>query len=202
MPRSCQSRAMLVAARNSQDFARCARATVSARSKYASACDEPSCGNFSAISPAIRLISASYHRSFVVSTALIASEMPRQASSNWPSSAWVLDKCDKKIGKYTLDPVDRYMAIPGVIIWIASEDLPDSANTQPFCIVPNAFHKAAPFSSANRTTSLDCSCAAAYFAQRTLVNDVWNCAYIKVPAWPSSRAFSSARSASASAVSG
>src|SRR5262245_10086774 len=76
------------------------------------------------------------------------------------------------------------MVIPEVIIWIASEALPDSANTQPFCIVPNAFHNAAPFSSANRTTSLDCAFAAAYFAQRTLVNDVWNCACIKGTAWP------------------
>src|SRR5262245_42689092 len=105
---------MLIAARNSQDFACCARATVSARSKYVSACDEPSCGNFSAISPAMRWISASYHRSFVVSTAVIASVMQRQASSNWSSSAWALDKCDKKIGKYSLDPVDRYMVIPEV----------------------------------------------------------------------------------------
>src|SRR5215471_16247992 len=66
---------MLIAARNSQDFACCARATVSARSKYAPACDEPSCGNFSAISPVTRWISASYQRSFVVSTAAIASPM-------------------------------------------------------------------------------------------------------------------------------
>src|SRR6516165_2319570 len=71
------------------------------------------------------------------------------------------------------------MVIPEVIIWIASAALPDCTNTQPLCIVPNAFHSAAPFSSANRTTSLDCAFAAAYFAQRTLVNDVWNCTYIK-----------------------
>src|SRR5215468_8639514 len=182
---------MLIAARNSQDFACCTRATVSARSKYAPACDEPSCGNLSAISPAMRWISASYQRSFVVSTAVIASVMQRQASSNWPSSAYAVDKCDQKIGKYTLDPVDRYMVIPEVIIWIASEALPDSANTQPVCIVHSAFQNGAPFSSANRTTSLDCAFAAAYFAQRTLVNDAWNCAYIKGTAWPLSRASSS-----------
>src|SRR6516162_7722275 len=140
----------------------------------------------------MRLISASYHRSFVVSTAIIASPMQRQASSNWPSSAWALDKCDKKNGKYTLDPVDRYVVIPKAINWIASDALPESANTQPFSIVPNAFHNAAPFSSASRTTSLDCSFAAVYFAQRILVNDVCNCAYIKVPAWSPSRASSSA----------
>src|SRR6516165_9861271 len=140
----------------------------------------------------MRLISASYHLSLVVFTAVSASPMQRQASSNWPSSAWALDKCDKQNGKYTLDPVDRYVVIPEVISWIASGALPDSPNTQPFSIVPNAFHNAAPFSSANRITSLDCAFAAEYFAQRILVNDVCNCAYIKVPAWPSSRAFSSA----------
>src|SRR3954453_16440086 len=150
----------------------------------------------------MRLTSASHHLSLAVSTAAIASPMQRQASSNWPSPAWALDKCDKKNGKYTLDPVDWYVVIPEVIIWIASEALPDSANTQPFCIVPRAFHNAAPFSSANRTTSLDCAFAAAYFVQRILVNDVCNCAYIKVPAWPLSRACSSASSASASAISG
>src|SRR5262249_26173241 len=145
-----------------------------------------------AISPFMRLISASHHRSLVVSTSVIASPMQRQASSNWPSSAWALDKCAKRNGKYTLEPVNRYVVIPEVIIWIAFEALPDSANTQPCSIVPNAFHNAAPFSSANRTTSLDCAFAAAYFAQRTLVNDVCNCAYIEVPAWPPSRASSSA----------
>src|SRR5262245_2845616 len=183
---------MLIAARNSQDFACCTRATASARSKFFSACDEPSFGNFSAISPLMRLISASNHRSFVVSTAVVASQMQRQASSNWPSSAWAQDKCDQKNGKYTLDPVDRYVVIAGAIISIASAALPDNASTQPFSIIPNAFHNAAPFSSASRTTSLDCAFAAAYFPERILVNDVCNCAYIKVPAWPSSRAFSSA----------
>jgi hypothetical protein len=37
LPWSCQRRAMLIAARNSQDIACCPRATASARSKYASA---------------------------------------------------------------------------------------------------------------------------------------------------------------------
>src|SRR5262249_1437586 len=94
------------------------------------------------------------------------------------------------------------MVIPEVIIWIASEALPDCANTQPLCIVPNAFQSAAPFSSANRITSLDCAFAAAYFAQRTLVNDVWNCAYINGTAWPLSRASSSTSSTSASLAAG
>ena len=40
-----------------------------------------------AISPAMRLASASHILSFVVSIAVITSPMHRQASSNWPSSA-------------------------------------------------------------------------------------------------------------------
>ena len=56
----------------------------------------------------------------------------------------------------------------------------------------SAFQNGAPFSSANRITSLDCAFAAEYFAQRRLVNEVCNCAYIKVPAWRPSRASTSA----------
>jgi hypothetical protein len=51
--------------------------------------------------------------------------------------------------------------MPEVIIPIPSKALPDSAKTQPFCIVANAFHIAAFFSSASRTTSSDCAIAAA-----------------------------------------
>ena len=47
----------------------------------------PAPATCSAISPAMRWISASHHLSLVVSTAVIASPMQRQASSNWPSSA-------------------------------------------------------------------------------------------------------------------
>ena len=43
---------MLIAARSSQDFACCARATVSARSKYTSAFAVSGCGDIIAISPA------------------------------------------------------------------------------------------------------------------------------------------------------
>ena len=46
---------MLIAARSSQDFACCSRATASARSKYASAFAVSGCGDLSAISPAARL---------------------------------------------------------------------------------------------------------------------------------------------------
>src|SRR5271166_96763 len=86
---------MLIAARSSQDFACCSRATASARSKYASALAASGSGASSAISPAMRWTSASHHVSLVVSTAVIASPMQRQASSNWPSSAWALAKYDK-----------------------------------------------------------------------------------------------------------
>ena len=78
---------MLIAARSSQDFACCLRATASARSKYASAFAAFSSGDSSTISPAMRWMSASHHFSLVVSTAVIASPMQRQASSNWPRSA-------------------------------------------------------------------------------------------------------------------
>jgi hypothetical protein len=47
--------------------------------------------------------------------------MQRLASLTWPTSAWVQDKCDKKNGKYTLDPFDRYVVLPEAINWIASE---------------------------------------------------------------------------------
>src|SRR5208282_6889560 len=91
---------MLIAARNSQDFACCARATASARSKYASAFTASGSGDISAISPAMRWISASNHVSLVVSIVVIASPMQRQASSNWPSSAWALAKYDLKQGQH------------------------------------------------------------------------------------------------------
>src|ERR1700738_5353669 len=84
---SSQSRAMLIAARSSQDLACCARATPSARSKYASAFAASGLGDSSAISPAVRWISASHNFSLAVSTAVIASPMQRQASSRFPMSA-------------------------------------------------------------------------------------------------------------------
>ena len=56
---------MLIAARSSQDFACCWRATASARSKYASAFAASGSGDSSAISPAMRLTSASYHLSLL-----------------------------------------------------------------------------------------------------------------------------------------
>ena len=59
---------MLIAARSSQDFACCWRATASARSKYASAFAASGSGDLSAISPAMRWTSASHHVSLVVST--------------------------------------------------------------------------------------------------------------------------------------
>ena len=58
---------MLIAARSSQDFACCWRATASARSKYASAFAASGSATSSAISPAMRLTSASHHLSLLVS---------------------------------------------------------------------------------------------------------------------------------------
>ena len=99
--------------------------------------------------------------SLVVSTAVIASPMQRQASSNWPSSAWALAKNDKNSGIKDVDPVDRHAVIPEVIIWIASEALPVRANTQPCFIIPNAFQNKVPFSSAKATSSSTSAFAAA-----------------------------------------
>src|SRR5271166_5159501 len=118
---------MLVAARSSQDFACCARATASARSKYASAFAACASDDLSTISPATRLTSASNHVSLVVSTAVIASPMQRQASSNWPSSAWALAKCDNHNGIHCVDPVDRHAVIAEFITLTALEALPITA---------------------------------------------------------------------------
>ena len=71
------------------------RATASARSKYASAFATSNSGDLSAISPAIRLTSASCHFSLVVSTAVIALPMQRQASSKWRRSALALARDDR-----------------------------------------------------------------------------------------------------------
>src|SRR5215510_3717073 len=106
---------MLVAARNSQDFACCALATESARSKYVSAFAALGLCDSTVISPAMRWISASCHLSLVVSAAVMASSMQRQACSNWPSSAYALAKYDKCSGIHNVDPVDRNALIPEVI---------------------------------------------------------------------------------------
>src|ERR1700688_4158482 len=98
---------MLIAARSSHDFACCLPATASARSKYDSAFAASGSGDISAISPAMRWISASHHLSLVVSTAVIASSMQRQASSYWPRSTQTRAKFDRDHGSHDFDPVDR-----------------------------------------------------------------------------------------------
>src|SRR6185437_9204021 len=120
---------MLIAARNSKDFACCLRAIASARSKYVSAFAVSDVSDLSTISPASRLVSASHHFSLVVSIAAIASSTQRNASSNWPTSAWLLARYDKNDGANTVYPVDRHAAIPAVIMWIASDVLPVRART-------------------------------------------------------------------------
>ena len=148
---------MLIAARSSQDFACCWRATASARWKCPSAFAASGSGDFSAISPATRLASASHTLSLVVSTMFIASPTQRQASSNCPSSAWALAKIDKCHGTSIFAPVVCHAVIPAVNISIAPEALPVRANTQPWFIIPYAFQNKTPFSSAKARTSSDCA---------------------------------------------
>src|SRR6476646_1612721 len=129
---------MLIAARSSHDFACCSRATESARSKYACAFVASCSGDLSENSPARRLASASNHLSLVVSIAVIASPMQRQASSSWPSWAWAAAKCDSHDGKDHVAPVDRHAAIPELIAWTASEALPVRAKRRPRPNMPKA----------------------------------------------------------------
>src|SRR5690242_1988810 len=129
---------MPIAARNSQDFACCALAIASARSKYSSALAASGSGESSAISPAMRLILASHHLSLAVSTAVIASPMQRLASSNWPISALALARNDNHNGIHIVVPVDRIALRPQVIVRTASEALPVRASKKPRCIIPHA----------------------------------------------------------------
>src|SRR5262249_42038414 len=107
---------MLIAARNSQDFACCALATASARSKYSSALAASGSSESSAIFPAMRLTSASHHFSLAVSTAAIASPMQRLASSNSPISALAFATYDDHNGIHIVVPVDRIAVRPQVIV--------------------------------------------------------------------------------------
>jgi hypothetical protein len=134
---------MLIAARSSKDFACCARATACARSKYASAFPASGSGDVSAISPAVRWISASHHRSFVVSASVIASPMQRHASLSWPSSTWALAKCDRYSVATGGDPDERNSLIPEMT---AAEALPVKTDTQHWSEIPRAFQNKAPFS--------------------------------------------------------
>jgi hypothetical protein len=67
----------------------------------------------------------------VVSTAVVASSMQRQASSNWPSSALARAKYGRKKGRVTLDPIDRHVAILDLNAWTAFDALPVRAIAQP-----------------------------------------------------------------------
>src|SRR5262249_45438329 len=107
---------MLIAARSSQDFACCSRATASARAKYASAFASSGSGESSAISPPMRLTSASHHLSLAVSTAVIASPMQRLALSNSPISALAPDRYDNHKGIHIVVPVDCIAVTPQVIV--------------------------------------------------------------------------------------
>jgi hypothetical protein len=59
--------------------------------------------------------SASNHFSLVVSIEVVASPIQRQASLNWPSSAWALAKYNKHNGNHIVEPVDRNAVAPEVI---------------------------------------------------------------------------------------
>ena len=148
---------MLIAARNFQDFACCLRATASARSKYASAFAASGADDIMAISPAMRLASASNHLSLVASIVLVASSTQRQASSSSPRSVCAIAKCDNDHGFPNVNPIGRNAVIPAVIIWTAFEASPLSANRQPWFSDPLTFQNGTSFSSA----SAQSSCASA-----------------------------------------
>jgi hypothetical protein len=97
--------------------------------------------------------SASNHVALVVSTAVTPSPMLRQASSNWPSSAYTLAKHDECNGIHNVVPVDRNAAMPEAILWTASEALSVSAKRQPSIGVQSAFQVKEPFSSAKAISS-------------------------------------------------
>jgi hypothetical protein len=90
------------------------------------------------------LTSASYQLSLVVSIAVMASPMRREASFNWPRSEYALAKYDNHNGIQIVDPVGRNTVSPEVVIWIASEALPVRANTQPWFSVPSGFQNTEP----------------------------------------------------------
>ena len=79
---------MLIAARSSQDFACWARATASARSKYASAFAASGSGDIERdFTRHAKDIGLDTTFPWLLSTTVIASPMQRQASSNCPSCA-------------------------------------------------------------------------------------------------------------------
>jgi hypothetical protein len=153
-----------------------------ARSKCACAFAASGSGDISAISPAVRWISASHHVSLVVSAAVIASPMQRQAASNCPSSAWARAKCGKKSGIRLVAPVVRRAVIQEIKISVASEALPVRASTQPWFVIPSAFQNSEPLSSAIATSSRASGVATARLPQRVYGIEAWHKAYISVAA--------------------
>src|SRR6478672_1776665 len=153
LPWSRQRCARLTAARSSQDFAYCCRATERARSKYSSAFTASRSGEIRVISPAIRDMSASHHLSFVVFTAWMASLIQREASWKSPSSAYACANRDTKKGVQIFAPVDRQAAMPEDNVETPVETLPVSAHKQPWFISPNAVQYAARFSCAKGRSS-------------------------------------------------
>jgi hypothetical protein len=69
----------------------------------------------SAISRAVRLISASHHVSLLSSTNASAWPIQLQLSSNLPTYAQLYAQNDKNNGVHTVAPIERHAAIPDVI---------------------------------------------------------------------------------------
>ena len=118
-------------------------------------------GAMSVRSPAIRCRSDSCQASWVVRIAVIASLRQHQASSSCPSLAWALAKHDKFHGSRNFAPADRAAVMLDVIIGIATEASPVSANRQPWIAAPAALQYSPCFSSAIAISSWACAAAAA-----------------------------------------
>jgi hypothetical protein len=64
----------------------------------------------------------------------------RQASSNWPQSAYGFAKCDKYHGVHGVEPAERHAVLAEVVNWAALEVLPVRA-TGSSCSSSRPFHR-------------------------------------------------------------
>ena len=84
----------------------------------------------------------------------MASSMQSEASSFRPSKAWAQAKSDmNKRLRYLAAPLDRDAFKLEVMMGMASAGWPVRTKIRPRCNNPHAFQSAAPFSSANATSS-------------------------------------------------
>ena len=124
---------MLIAARSSQDFACCWRATESARSKYASAFAVS--GRATSRDFSCNAIDLSLEPPFpgcFNSCYRFANASP-SVTSNRPRSAYALAKDNNRIGPLTIVPRDRKSVRAEEIIWTASEALRVRPKSRPRC---------------------------------------------------------------------